>query len=122
MMRYMLSLAESWSRQVFGDQLWKLNPRIRTLRLLEEVLELAQANGVTPKQAAAVHAQVFSRPVGEPEKELGGVMITLACYCSTARADPEAAFLTEFGRIMDPTVIARVRSRNLGGDKVGIEE
>ena len=43
---------------------------------------------------------VWSRPIGEPEQEVGGVMVTLAAYCLAADLDMHAAGETELARIL----------------------
>lgn len=113
-------LAGRWSNIVFAGHLDRVTPRIRALRLLEETLELCQAEGVTPEEAAIIVRQVYSRPVGEAEQELGGVMTTLMAYAYTAGLDCESAWWREFERIMDPAMMEKVRRRNLEGDKIGL--
>lgn len=58
--------------------------RERTHRFLEEALELAQANGCSRDDAHSLVEYVFGRPKGEPEFEVGGVMVTLAGLCSAS--------------------------------------
>ncbi len=53
----------------------------RNHRFLEESLELVQALGCTSSEAHQLVDYVFTRPVGEPHQELGGVMVTLAGLC-----------------------------------------
>jgi hypothetical protein len=59
----------------------------RTHRFLEEALELAQANGCSREEAQALIEYVYSRPAGQPELEVGGVMVTLASLCSATSID-----------------------------------
>ncbi len=68
-----------WASLAFGEE--EMTPRVRALRLLEEALELAQAEGVDADTAAKVAARVFSRPVGEARLEAGGVGVCLLAYC-----------------------------------------
>lgn len=56
----------------------------RTHRFLEEALELAQAQGCSREHAHALVEYVYGRPEGDPEVEVGGVMVTLAGLCSAA--------------------------------------
>jgi|SRR5271166_804439 len=65
--------------------------RKRTHRFLEEALELAQANGCSREDAQALVEYVYSRPAGQPELEVGGVMVTLASLCSTTSIDTTEA-------------------------------
>ncbi|RSY89556.1 hypothetical protein DAH66_02560 [Sphingomonas koreensis] len=56
----------------------------RTHRFLEEALELAQANGCSRSDAMALVDYVFSRPKGQADLEVGGVLVTLAGLCSAS--------------------------------------
>ena len=60
-------------------------------RFLEEALELAQSFGCSNKEAHELVDYVFSRDVGQPEQEVGGVMVTLAALCSNAEIDMNGA-------------------------------
>lgn len=90
------------------------------MRLLEEAMELAQSEGITQLEADQIAAMVFSKPSGDPYKELGGVMITLAAYAGLKDFSMHFAAADEYRRIQDPELMERVRRRNLpGGDKIG---
>lgn len=108
-----------WSRLTFETHSEQFTHHTRVLRLLEEVTELAQAERVSIQDASTILVQVYNRPVGEPEKELGGVMVCLAAYAGTRGYDFEEIFWREFERIMDPKMMEKVRKRNLEGDKIG---
>jgi hypothetical protein len=114
------ALAARWSYLVFGDKMHMLTPKVRCLRLLEEVIELCQSENVLSSEVQTVMQQVYSKPKNpEPLSELGGVMTTLAAYAGTTGYNIEEAFFNEFLRIMDPVIMDRVRHRNLSGDKIG---
>lgn len=119
MSRHWTSLTMAWSKLVFRDQVQVLTPRVRAMRLLEEALELAQAEDVFLSEALIIINQVYEKPRGDPRKELGGVLITAAAYAATREWLLENVFIEEFTRIMDPTIMDRVRNRNLSGDKIG---
>lgn len=70
----------------------------RTHRFLEESLELAQAKGCSREDVIALVEYVFSRPAGQPELEVGGVMVTLAGLCSASGIEMEAAGEEELAR------------------------
>ena len=70
----------------------------RTHRFLEEALELAQASGCSRQDAEALVAYVFSRPVGQPEQEVGGVIVTLAGLCGATSIDMAKAGDVELER------------------------
>jgi hypothetical protein len=56
----------------------------RTHRFLEEALELVQAQGCSREHAHTLVDYVYGRPEGDPELEVGGVMVTLAGLCTAA--------------------------------------
>jgi len=60
-----------------------MNPRERAMRLLEEAIELAQAEGVSEGQVTAQARHVFNRPAGDPESEAGGVAVCLLAWCAS---------------------------------------
>lgn len=63
----------------------------RMHRFLEEALELAQANGCSRDDAHTLVEYVFGRPHGQPEQEVGGVMVTLASLCSASDINMDEA-------------------------------
>lgn len=89
---------EGWLAACFSPAV-RADREERTHRFLEEALELAQANGCTREDLQALVEYVFSRPVGKPEQEVGGVMVTLAGLCSAMQIDMEAAGEHELERI-----------------------
>lgn len=111
-----------WSECVFSERNSEITPLIRVLRVLEEAIELAQAEGVHIEELNTIRDQVYSKPAGLPSQELGGVLVTLAGYASTTKYDLEIAFWEEALRIMDPAVMEKVRKRNLNGDKIGFRK
>lgn len=68
-----------------------MNQDERMHRFLEEALELAQAVGCSKQDAYQLVDYVFSREIGQPDLEVGGVMVTLAGLCSAAGIDMSAA-------------------------------
>lgn len=57
--------------------------RERTLRLLEEAIELAQAEELALDDVIRLVTRVFNRPPGTPENELSGVILTTLAYCKS---------------------------------------
>lgn len=112
-------LCRRWSKLVFSDRFNEITPKIRMFRLVEEVFELAQAEGVTEAELDALKRQVYDKPANTPCNEFGGVLVCLAAYADTRHYDLEEAFWDEFERIMDPAMMEKVRRRNLEGDKIG---
>ena len=70
----------------------------RTYRFLEEALELAQASGCSREDAYRLVDYVFSRSVGRPALEVGGVMVTLAGLCAAIGIDMNDAANRELKR------------------------
>lgn len=80
-------------------------------RLLEEVLELLQSKGYDRRRVGTLVDYVYSRPVGDPGQEVGGVMITLAGFCHIAGLDMANEGNTELARITQPEVMAKIRAK-----------
>ncbi|WP_277381582.1 hypothetical protein [Stenotrophomonas maltophilia] len=99
-----------WMGQCFLPSLYS-NMTERGDRLLEEVLELLQAHGYDPARVPTLVDYVFSRPVGDPAQEVGGVMVTLAGYCWVAGLNMHAAGDAELARINQPEVMAKIRAK-----------
>lgn len=66
-----------WIRECFGPIESSMRVE-RNHRFLEEALELVQSLGCSEEEAGQLLNHVYSRPIGEPIQELGGVMVTLA--------------------------------------------
>ena len=100
----------AWVRKCFTEAEAKDAPE-RSLRTAEEALELAQAVGVDAETLHRLVDYVFSRPVGKPEQEIAGTMVTLYAMANALGVDADAAFETELERIQTPEVIERCRRR-----------
>ncbi|MDG3580390.1 hypothetical protein P7F60_28840 [Rhizobium sp. YJ-22] len=68
-------------------------------RFIEEALELIQSVGIIAERAHALVDYVFSRPIGDPHQEVGGVMVTLAALCMTCGVNLDKAAEDELARI-----------------------
>lgn len=77
--------------------------------VLEEALELGQAEGLSRADAELMVNYVYSRPVGESGQEVGGVMVTLAALCWNANIDLGSAAGGELLRIEAPEVMEKIR-------------
>lgn len=111
-----------WSKLVFQNHYAYITPKVRAMRLLEEALELAQAEDVTDKESTIILNQVYGKDKGDPRKELGGVLVCVAAYAGIKQYDLDNVFFDEFERIMSPEIMERVRTRNLEGDKIGLQK
>lgn len=87
-----------WVITCFDDQVAN-NKSERNHRFLEESLELVQSIGCTKDEAHQLVDYVFNRPIGEPEQEVGGVMITLTALCLANGLDMHKAGDKELIRI-----------------------
>ena len=90
--------AMDWAANAFGTA-QMLSPQIRSLRAFEEIAEFAQCVGVPQEKLYLVIDTVFSRPRGDPQQELGGVMMTAILLCMACCADPDRVFLDELERV-----------------------
>jgi hypothetical protein len=97
-----------WMQSCFGSEIAN-DIRERGDRLLEEVLELLQSSGYDPSRVATLRDYVYGRPVGDPQQEAGGVMVTMAAYCLAAGIDMHEAGETELARIW--TKIEKIRAK-----------
>lgn len=87
------------------------NMEHRALRFLEEGVELSQASGLTEEQCIEVVKYVFSRPVGEPAQEVGGVLVTLAILATTHLVQMDHAGRVELKRAYEH--ILKIRQKDL---------
>ncbi len=98
-MKFIQQLANNWAIRAFGFEHTK-NSKVRALRLLEEAIELAQAEGVQRHLVDHCTEVVYSRPVGEAHQEIGGVLMTAAVYCGCVGRDMEEVLATELDRVL----------------------
>lgn len=101
---------EAWAGECFPAETVH-NLTERGDRVLEEVLELLQSHGYDRARVATLVDYVYSRPVGEPSQEVGGVMVTLALYCAVAGLDMQWCGDTELARINAPNVMEKIRAK-----------
>jgi hypothetical protein len=103
MIDHMTLIAADWGKRCFGEAHMR-DLKIRSLRLAEEAVELAQASGVGAGQMHALVDAVYERPVGDQYQEAGGVALTLAVFCWAAfNRSSEDAFETELLRVLTKT-------------------
>ncbi len=102
------SRVQEWMLACFGSKI--SSDRLeRGDRLLEEVFELLQSGGYPRERAAALEQYVWSRDIGDPAQEVGGVMTTLASYCLAHGLDMHGAAETELARVW--TKIDKIRAK-----------
>jgi len=86
-----------WVRTRIGAD--HMNSRERSMRLLEEAVELAQAEGISWGLAAKQVAHVYDREPGEPSQEAAGVAICLLGWCASTSHTFEDLATKELARI-----------------------
>lgn len=86
-----------WIRTRVGEA--NAHRRERAMRLLEEAVELAQAEGITETQVSRQSGYVFARPVGIPEQEAAGVAVCLLGWCAAVGVKLNDIALREIERI-----------------------
>lgn len=99
-----------WAHKIFGYQVASNVPE-RSLRFVEEAVELAQACGSSAAELHRLVDYVYARPVGEPAKEIAGSLVTLYVLASALDVDVDKALEVELVRINTPEVIERVLRR-----------
>lgn len=97
-----------WILECFGEAIASDKVE-RNHRFLEEALELMQACGGTKEEALQLVDYVFSRPVGEKEQEVGGVMLTLSSLCSAQGIEMIPAGYRELDRVWKKMDVIRAK-------------
>lgn len=107
---------QPWLMECFGEMIAG-DREERNHRFLEEALELVQACGCTSSEAHQLVDYTFSRPIGEPNQEVGGVMVTLAALCLANGLDMHADGDAELVRISAPEMVAKIRAKQAAKPK-----
>lgn len=100
----------SWVRKVFTEAEYTNAPE-RSLRVVEEAIELAQACGIDADTLHRLVDYVCGRPVGDPQQEIAGCLVTVYAAAAALNVDADEALENEISRIQLPEVIDRVRRR-----------
>ena len=103
-----------WMLGCFGEMIAG-DREERNHRFIEEALELIQACGCSASEAHQLVDYVFGRPVGEPQQEVGGVMVTLAALCLANDLDMHVAAETELARVW--TKVEKIRAKQAAKPK-----
>ncbi|WP_244475506.1 hypothetical protein [Rhizobium sp. Leaf311] len=83
----------------------------RNARCFEESIETAQAFGMTEDEAIALVKYTFSRPVGDPAKEIGAKVLTAFSLGVIANIDVMAAAEADLEKLQRPETIERIRAK-----------
>jgi hypothetical protein len=103
-----------WVLACFGDVI-AADVTERNHRFLEEALELVQAKGCTVSEARQLVEYVFARPAGDPNQEVGGVLVTLAALCEPSGIDMVQAGEAELARVW--TKVEAIRAKQAAKPK-----
>lgn len=110
--------ASDWVHKCFGAKIAN-DPIERNHRFLEEALELVQSCGCSKSDAHALVDYVYSRDIGEPIQELGGVMICIAGLAKIHNLDMFEAGNIELDRVDGKE--AKILEKCLGKPRVFLE-
>lgn len=101
--------AAAWVESRFGREVL-MNRQERARRLVEEAIELAQAEKVDSLEVLKIAARVYDRPPGEPRQEFGGVLLTALAYSYAAQCRTTDVALDEIVRVERvPAEISRAK-------------
>jgi len=95
----MQKIVFDWGIRCFGRE-HMYNMQVRSIRLIEEAVELAQTFNVPKDQLHKLVDIVYSREVGKSEQELGGVLVTTAVICEALQTTMHTAMLREVRRCL----------------------
>lgn len=96
-------LAHQWCTRVFGAN-HAVDLPTRSLRTVEEAIELCQALGVPQGKVRDIVHMVYSRPAGKTYQELGGVLMTTVILCESMDLDHEMVLESELSRVLGKPV------------------
>lgn len=87
-----------WTRETFGTHI-AIDPWERSMRLIEEAIELVQATGIREDEIHAMVDRVYSDNPGNPAQEAAQVLVTLFALASAHNIALDHEFSEEFFRI-----------------------
>lgn len=82
--------ATRWCLETFGRPSLASN-RERALRMLEECIEAGQSVGLTMADIAILTRQVYDKPTGIVQKEIGDAIFTTLLLAASTDVDAETA-------------------------------
>lgn len=87
-----------WIMDTYGVECL-LSRSERAARVLEEALELAQAEGIDEAFANKILARAYARPTGDPRQEFAGIGVTLLAYATATGMDLDYEVGAEIQRV-----------------------
>ena len=106
-----------WTVRTFGPEM--MTPHERVLRVLEEALELAQAENLPAAETTRLADYVYSRPAGDPAQEVGGLRLTILAYCATKGLLADDCEAKEIARVLAKPA-QHFRDRNVEKAHAGV--
>lgn len=103
-----------WFLACFGPDI-AMDKVERNHRFLEEALELVQSLGCSQSEAHQLVDYVFARPIGEPNQEAGGTLVTLAALLTASRLDMRICGELELDRVW--TKVEKIRAKQAAKPK-----
>jgi NTP pyrophosphatase (non-canonical NTP hydrolase) len=102
-----------WCLATFGRAEQELQER--AIRLVEEAIELAQAEGILECTLRDLLEVVYLKPSGYAHQEAGGVGTTLLAYCQAAGISANRAEKEEWDRVrqLDPEYFRERQARKV---------
>lgn len=88
----------AWALENFGPV--ALNRDERAARLVEEAIEVAQAEGLSLEVLQRIAERVYSRPAGKLAQEIGGLAITLDALAENCGLSVDQSANDELERIL----------------------
>lgn len=102
----------AWCNECFGPEVTK-HMEERMERFFEESVEQVHSLGFSKEKAHAMIEHVYSRPLGEPTQEAGGVQVTHAALCEALKVDAHECGRVELKRISDPVTMKKIGEKQL---------
>lgn len=109
-----------WVIKNFGSTSWTDSIE-RCLRLLEETIELAQAEGIPRHLVSRLANRVYGRPIGDRNQEVAGVATTLIAYARSNTISLEQVCNDQIRRIeLTPVEHFRIKQSEKHAAGVGL--
>lgn len=87
-----------WAIDIFGAKV-ATDRKERARRMLEEAMELAQAEGLTAIEQARIADRVWRRTPGHLWQEIGQLQMTLDCLAANVGVSADEQAELEFARV-----------------------
>lgn len=91
--------ATAWAERCFGRAVVE-DRQERATRILEEAIELAQAEGLGEELVARMTSRVYAKPPGDPRQELGGLGVCVLVYAEAVGVSADAVEAGEVAAIL----------------------